>query len=496
MNGGSSNAGSGDDVSTVAAPVIAKTRASISAGDHTLKTALLMTISGGAIVPTGQTVQIRNVGSGAVAADTVVCTEPCGKLGQCFARNVGNPLSPVYVTWSRSQTLVSPLNSDSTVAGYDRPWTFGVPWNLGVLNLPATSQIWQLLKTPDIVATEGTAGNPRWVVKMRPIRYRIGDAGFSDQASRFTRQYLGPQRETAFSSESPPAAGHHSGAITQSVVVQPPIATVYNSALSAVTHIRVLKNGTDISGVVSVNSTATLIPQWTFLRACRLVTVAISPQSISSDDVIEVDYWYKLSVTQNEGWYNAASGIDGRPVAIVGAGMTSRDPRTQAFEWRAVFNGINAQAKQYVGDVYRLTFNANGPGGATTLDLQAQANWSFVQTTSTSILMTKTSGTGTGEWVSFNWGREIPELRIKKNTTPPYGTQPIIRVLPASSGDYEQIDSASTPGIWNPLSTTTFSVIGLNGTNFATLVNGFFDSSVFPASYFTAFPSSVTVQKV
>ena len=112
------------------------------------------------------------------------------------------------------------------------------------------------------------------------------------------------------------------------------------------------------------------------------------------------------------------------------------------------------------------------------------------------MLMTKTSGTGTGEWVSFDWGREIPEVRIKKNGTPYFGTNSIVRLLPASSSNYGQIDGLSTPGIWNPLSTTTFSVIGINGININSISSGFFDASVFPAAAFTPFPASVTVEKV
>ena len=154
------------------------------------------------------------------------------------------------------------------------------------------------------------------------------------------------------------------------------------------------------------------------------------------------------------------------------------------------------QAKQYTGDVYQLTFDANGPGGAATLNMEAQANWSFVQTSSTSVLMTKTSGTGAGEWVSLNWGKEIPEVRVKKNATPYFGTNSIVRFLPADGGTYQQIDGSSTPGIWDPSSTTTFSVIAINGININQISDGFFDSSVFPSSVFTPFPSSVTVEKV
>lgn len=488
---------SSSSVSTITSPVIAKVVSAISAGDHTQKTARLMTISGGAIVATGQTVQIRNVGSGAVAANTVVLTEPCGKLGQCFTRNA-NLLTPVNVTWSRSQHLVSPLNSDSTVSGYDRPWTFGNPYTLETLNSSPTIQLWQLAQTPDLTPTEGTVSNPRWVIKMRPIRYRIGDGGWTDPLSKATRQYLSwPSRETAFRSFSPPATGHHSGALITQIIVQPPIATVFTSAQSAVTHVRVLKNGVDLSGVVSVSGPADWNDGTAFRRQyCRAVTIPISPSEATDSDVFEVDYWFRLSVTRNEGWYFVTAGNNGLPVAIVGAGRTSRDARQNVREWRAIFTGINVQAKQYVGDVYKLTFDANGPGGATTLNLQAQADWSFMQTSATSVLMTKTSGTGTGEWVSLNWGKEIPEVRVKKNATPYSGTNSIVRFLPANTGTYQQIDGSSTPGSWDPLSATTFSVIGINGIDINSISSGFFDASVFPAAAFTPFPASVTVEKV
>jgi len=489
--GGSSSSA----VSTITSPVIAKVVSAISAGDHTQKTARLMTISGGAIVATGQTVRIRNVGSGAVAADTVVLTEPCGKLGQCFCKQLES--APVISTaWSRGQAIVGPLNSNAEIAGFTTPWVYSVGYFLTGLVPYATTPFWQLKWSTSITATPATVStlNPRYVAKMAPIRFRVGDSSYADFVSRNTRNVFSRNRvETAFRDLSPASAGHCGDAVVTKVIVTPPIGTIYTTQLSGVKYVRMMVNSVDVTGIVSVNSLAS--NAGSLVVACSPITLTIAPTVITSDDIVEFDYWFEMSCTKKENFFEGQLLPATREqAAIVGACPNSWYPPRLNLTFRAVFDGLNPQAKRGSGDLYSLSFSDNGPGGVSHLILQPQDDWEFQQTTTTMIQMTKTAGTGTGDRIWFNWGREIPEITINKQITSPVVAL-FMRYLPASSGNYEQIDGASTPGVWDPQASTSFSVKGVEAPNMTGGV-GYMDSSVYPAQYFAAYPTSITVEKV
>jgi len=405
------------------------------------------------------------------------------------------PLPSVNIRWTRSQCLVGPLNSNTEVSGYTRSWVFGLPYLMAGMVPLSTIPIWHLKGTSGISATAETVAtaNPRFVEKMAPIRFRIGDTGWGGFTPTRVRQYLSQDRiETAFTNLSPPAAGHSGAALVTSVIVQPPLATIFSSAQSGVKFARMWVNGVDVSGVVAVNAIASAGGSQVF--ACGTLTLSISPTVITDDDVIEFDYWYQFSVTRSEGFYNAGNGIDGDPIPVVGAAPESRERIYPNLQFRSTFNSLNAQRKRRSGDKYRLTFSSNGPGGVTDLTLEPQTDWSFQQTTATMIQMTKTAGTGTGNRVWFDWGKEIPEIIVNKQITSPVVAM-FMRYLPSSSGHYGQIDGASTPGVWNPQGTTSFSVRGVEKPN-GRGGTGYFDSSSYPSSYFSSYPTSITVEKV
>jgi hypothetical protein len=480
-------------------PLIAKLRSTIADGDYGLKDATLMTFASGALAETGYTVRVRHVGTGTVAAGTICFPEPCGNLGQCFTR-YSSPLTSVNIQWTRSQTVVEPLNSNTDVAGYTRAWTFGLPYVLETLVAFSNAPIWHLKGRTGISEdpTAGTPANPRFIAKMAPIRFRIGDTGWSNFTPKRTRQLLAQgsgSGETAFSNLSPPEDGHAGAAIVTSVTITPPLGTLYNSSQSGVKFVRMLVNGADVSGILSVNALANQYNGYG-VYACRAATITISPTVITDDDVVEFDYWYLFSVTRSEGFYATGdNGIDGGPIPVVGAATESKDLQYPQLQFRALFNSINVQSKRTAGDKYKLTFAGNPVGGASELTMESQTGWLFEQLSATMIRMSKTTGTGSGERVTFNWGREIAEIIVSRMGTMPPGSSPFMRFLPAASGDYGQIDGASTPGVWDPQGTTTFSVravmalTGLGGV-------GYCDSSRYPSNYFTGFPTAITVEKV
>jgi hypothetical protein len=388
------------------------------------------------------------------------------------------------------------LNGNTEVTGYSKPWVFGLPFILSGLVPDSSINIWHLKGPAGIDPTPETAGsaNPRYVVKMAPVRFRIGDTGWGPFTPTLTRRYLNQANiETAFSNTSPPSAGHSGAATITSVAVTPPFGTLYNSALSGVKFASMWVNGVDVSGIVAVNALANQFGSALF--ACRSVVLSIAPSVITANQVIEFDFWFELSVAKTENFLNPATGVNTQSIPIIGAAPQSQNLQRPNLQFRANFSGINVQAKRATSHKYKMTFNANGPGGVTELTFEPQSNWSFQQLSLTSIRMTKTAGTGTGDTVTLNWGREIPEIRVTKNVTMPSGAQPIVRLLPANSGHYGQVDGNSIPGVWNPAGTTTFSVVGVFAlTGLGGF--GFIDSSRYPMNYFASFPTSVVVEKV
>jgi len=404
------------------------------------------------------------------------------------------PLPPVLATWTRSQTIVSPMNSNTEVSEFTTPWTYGLGYFLTGFVPAATVPFWHLKWSSSVTATPATAAtaNPRYIVRMAPIRVRAGDAGYTEFATRNTRQFLSRQStETAFRNLSPAVDGHSGAAAVTRIIVAPPLGTIYSTQFSAVKHVRVWINGVDITGILSVNCRATAGGSQIF--ACGAMTINISPTVITSDDVVEFDYWYEMNCTRSEGYQSGhVSGLSAE-AAIVGACPNSWYSLRPNLMFRAAFNSLNVQSKRRTGDKYRLTFSSNGPGGVTELTLEPQTDWSFQQTTATMIQMTKTAGTATGNRVWFNWGKEIPEIVINKQITSPVAM--FMRYLPADSNHYLQMDGATTPGVWNPRGSSVFSVRGIEGPNGWGGI-GYMDSSSYPSSYFSSYPTSITVEKV
>jgi hypothetical protein len=381
------------------------------------------------------------------------------------------------------------------VAGFTTPWEFGLGFFLTGFVPTATTPFWQLKWSASVSATPATAGtsNPRYVVQMAPIRFRVGDAGYAEFVTQNTRQFLSRQStETAFRNLSPASDGHAGAAVVSRVIVAPPLGTIYSTQLSGVKRFRMWVNGVDVTGIMTVNSRA--VVGGSQLIACGPMTINISPTVITANDVVEFDYWYEMNCTRSENYQAGQISPTGPQAAIVGACPNSWYSLRPNMMFRAVFNSVNVQSKRASGDKYHLTFSDNGPGGVTELTLEPQADWSFQQTTATMIQMTKTAGTGTGNRVWFNWGKEIPEIIVNKQVTSPVVAM-FMRYLPADSGHYLQIDGASTPGVWDPQGSSVFNVRGVEAGNFWGGV-GYMDSSTYPSQYFSSYPASITVEKV
>lgn len=475
---------SSSSVSTITSPVIAKVVSAISAGDHTQKTARLMTISGGAIVATGQTVQIRNVGSGAVAANTVVLTEPCGKLGQCFVRNASLK-TPVNLSVERYIRFVEQLApatglENKTWIQYDGRGT-----SSGVLQA-----YWDPMGTPTSIDANG---NRIFDYKMRGIRFAIdGHNDLWNWTRSLQTQFTSPNVPFTGRSAVLPVSGSH--LLLNATQIEIPNsgfscfggAGQGGSSSISTTHYRVWIDGVDVTGIVA---RGTAFPHDIRINAevPNRIIGGLMPVSIAAGSYQGKSVWFDLWVTISV-FNRPSDGDTSKWWTFLPMGQITY----YAQHYGARFNSANANANVFTGDQYRVTFSDNGPGGASTLDVATGGGWTLT-TTNAGFKLIK-AGTGA---IELNWAVESPVLTCSidaKINSPLTGASANMRYLPSGT-EYQHRNDNNTViqyGTWNPQGATVFTQVARAfGSSYFTKGS----ANVLP-SYFTGFPSTITVEKI
>lgn len=477
---------------TITRPVIVKVVNAISAGDYTPKAARLMKISGGALVATGQTILVRHVGTGAVPANTVVLTEPCGKLGQCFARNT-SPATPLQYTVERYFRLVGPLPNET---GFEnKTWSTTAPGQRsgGFYSLHC---VWDPAATP--TSTDPGTGRRLFAQRMSGVRFEIHGypttwtQGLQTQFSNITNLMVGR------SSVLPPATSHLLMNLQQIDLPH----TGFNhywysqggSGLDTTdvetTHYRVWIDGVDMTGIVSLGSpfphnyAAGTIGGITNRRIGGWITSTVAAAAYQSKTV-----WFDIWVTVNT--YNRAWYWGGDPALADSYEPACGVESTGGFN-TAKFRSANVNANRYAGDQYRVSFADNGPGSLSSLDIAAGGGWTLTN----SAASFKLTNDSIGE-VELNWNFESPVLTLTDHAkhNSPTGALGVVRYMPAASGDYtyrNQNGSSISFGVWNPQGSTIFQPVSRRINN-VFVVKG---SANAPASMFANFPSTITVEKI
>lgn len=468
-------------VSTITSPVIAKVVSAISAGDHTQKTARLMTISGGAIVATGQTVQIRNVGSGAVAANTVVLTEPCGKLGQCFVRNASLK-TPVNLSVERYIRFVEQLAPATGLENKTWIQYNGIGTSSGVLQT-----YWDPLSTPTSIDANG---NRIWDYKMRGIRFAIdGHNDLWNWTRSLQTQFTSPNVPFTGRAAVLPSTGSH--VLLNCTQIEIPLSgfSCFGGGSSiATTHYRVWIDGVDITGIVA---RGTPFPHDIRINAevPNRIIGGLMPVSVTAGSYQGKSVWFDLWTSVRV--INQVSTNSGDPTHF-----WSYYPAAQityyAQHYGARFNSANANANVFTGDQYRVTFSDNGPGGASTLDVATGGGWTLTSTNAGFKLIK--AGTGA---IELNWAVESPVLTCSidaKINSPLTGASANMRYLPSGT-EYQHRNDNNTViqyGTWNPQGATVFTQVARAfGSSYFTKGS----ANVLP-SYFTGFPTTITVEKI
>lgn len=481
-------------VSTVTGPLIVKTLSAISAGDSTQKNAAIMQIRGVSIVATGQTVKVRNIGTGSVPVNTIVITEPCGKLGHCFTRN-GNPATAVLTEIERYIKLVGPLPNETGLE--NKSWNTSTVSGLQEAGWFALHAIWDPGATPTSV--DPSTGIGLFAQRMNAVRFAIDD--YSTVWNQTLQQHF-ETMNIPFTGKSSvlPSSDSHLTANFQSVFI-PQMAFNhfwYSYAGPSwteveTTHYRVWIGGVDVTGIVALGTPFQhtyaggrlgLPGQLLFNRRVGgWLSAAIPSGSYTSQSVL-FDIWVTVKT------YNRAAYIAGDPAA---AG--SYQPVCQidpvGLLNRARFVSGNVNAKRDAGDSYRFTFADNGPGGLSTLSATTGSGW--VATTTSAGFTVTHSSIGS---VALSWDSEAPRIicTINSMANNPSGAGASVRYLPSSSNYRHRNQNGSSVafGEWNPQGSTSFQQTGRQVFNvFATK-----GSANAPASLFSGFPSSITVEKI
>jgi hypothetical protein len=116
-------------------------------------------------------------------------------------------------------------------------------------------------------------------------------------------------------------------------------------------------------------------------------------------------------------------------------------------------------AKKTTGKAWQLAFDANGPGGLSSIQMIEQSGWRY-EFANNSITLTQTSSPF--DSVKLDWNREIPEITVKRPALAVSGSYATWIFKPVSTSDYAANTLYNGPavqyGVWNPDASTTFNI--------------------------------------
>ena len=478
----------------------------IAAGDYSKHQAKLLTMQGGQLQETGNTVPVRHVGEGKVTAGTKVIVEPCGRLGLCFARTDGGqpevnislqrlteavgPQSNYFgdedLSWTYQPAGTYPYNS--FLDHYLPTWTRSGHWKAdGPFGEP-----WDSIYDPLTVPNSRVPWTATWNRKLQPFRWQItsgqdggmGHRGFNwswrysehwwGQLGRFnwlvypgsdygpSGTTLGPNSHLwpmTLDSLDLSLYGHWCFKIHGFQSYR----TFYGCEMECRAY-RVWIDGVDVTGVVSgpfsIGQPATGQNRRGSFTAGTHVEAAITAAQHQSKP-IEFDIWLNATFTLQSEFRD----INDNPVT------TSWTDKPMMFSAQFGAGGFtrlkSANIYQQInqGKVWDFTFNGVTVGGL-----------SSIQNTDNEPTWYWTGSTGSERWgfdtsadeVYFRWGGEIPLIIVLVDAAAfpaddwVWGGEFVY--APADSGDYTGHDLwlgfNYTPGVWNVDAATTFVPIG------------------------------------
>ena len=478
----------------------------IAEGDYSQHQAKLLTMQGGQLQETGNTVPVRHVGESVVPAGTRAIVEPCGRLGLCFSRT-DNGRPEVNISLQRFTTAVGPQSNyfgdedltwaykpagsyiyggslDNDLPGWSRNghWTADGPF----------SEPYDSIDDPLTVPGSTVPWTATWNRKLQPFRWEIspGDDGASSNwrgyawSWRWSEHWWGPGSRYNWliypgtdygPSGTTLGANSHLWPMTLSgldlslyghwcfkeYTFQSYVYT-YGCQMECRAY-RVWIDGVDVTGVVSgpfaIGEPATGRNRRTSFTAGTHVEAAVTAAQHQSKSV-QFDVWlnatFTLQGTTRDSSDNPITTATDKPMIFsheFGAGGFTR------LKSANVYQQINQ------GQVWDFTFNGVTVGGLSTIqNTDNEPTWYW------------TSSTGSDRWyfdasadeVYFRWWGEIPLIIVYIDSAafPAddwwWGGEFIY--APQDSGDYTGhqvlLGFDYTPGVWDIDAATTFVPIG------------------------------------
>lgn len=317
-------------------------------------------------------------------------------------------VEPLLVDYQRSVVCDGPID-DTSVAGYDTPWTWQAFRVLSGGSWQDTQYVWSYIHPSFPLADK----------LMQPVRFSTlsGSAFYGPAPNR--RQ---------LSDFTPPATadGHFSGSITSKLISTAGLFSVGNDtgSRSRLTHYRVLLDGVDQTGVVSLGANsrafATLRPSRRFNGVwwSDAFEIPIS-LAISGAQRLSVDLWCEFKpgdpCSVGDAFSNDPFGPTIIGYAVVGCHGSRGGGLSGYMSALPVWTPgkINVHRRLTPSDTWSLVFTGGTVGGVSSLTMQSQSGWSFSRNGPV-ISMLKVSGTETGDRVTLRYDTETPDLYVQK----------------------------------------------------------------------------------
>lgn len=350
-----------------------------------------------------------------------------------------------------------------------------------------------LIETTDPYVTDPITGDLTFTLNFAPVRFTLSNfAGIwpISPARPWNNNYattpnsvfetggiLEPGAETGFVGHAavlPTSASHVSvnntvSAMTLPLLIEPPFSwdAAYFSSLSvSITQYRIWVNSVDVTG-------------WQ-------ATLAMPVMDLTGA-TIHVDLKVRVIATGT----GPGTGFHAAKISPAG-GLGA-----------ANFEYGNSSARRTCHRNWKVTFEDNGPGGLTELELIPQSGWTHTRT-ATRIYMINDDESII---IRLDWSREYATVWVFDEThagDPSSSWANLMRYLPEDSGHYELnklVNGAVvSPGVWNPAASTVFSLRQRQKAISGTPVNGWGTDgggtstpSTWPSNVFSPFPTSVSV---
>lgn len=417
----------------------------------------------------------------------------------------GTRLAP-YASLSiyRLSRLVGPQNDDESIEGYDTPWTLSGDIG-GALGIVLGSA-----EAPDIPAGVSPA---QWIRRCKPLRYRVGGLPPEWSTEIRARAAEWPGLSIGITDTMVPSDSHCAGLTVSTISLPIPMLIRDDSLIadagSRISHLRVLRNGVDITGVItlptsghgfSVYDIGSGFGSGSFSLTPADIQVDVTPFASAPADVFEVDIWVYAHVSDSSLsaiWPNRAIlwALQGHYEHYI-----TRQPRKL---WRFDATNANADMPQSTGWLLRIPEDSVWLFGNATRELVivSQEDWTYSQTPVSRTMIHAGYGvTGRVQEITLRWDREIPEITI---STPTIG-EPTSGVPLAANRQLRYQPSGTAyddwayfrHGLWDRLGTTVFSLQGTLRNNSSPGGSPTWLSAARGLSFMSPYADSITVERV